>query len=85
MAGEQQPTQMLPMFALSTGANISLARMKQILADLSGQQQRLATNLPLFKQQADNICSAVGLIIDLCLGKPSTSQQLLEREPQLLK
>jgi hypothetical protein len=85
MAAEQPAVQMLPMFALSTRKDISYKRMTSILSDMSGQQQRLATILPLFKQHADSMCSAFGHIIDLCLGKPSSSRQLLEREPQLLK
>jgi hypothetical protein len=55
--------------------------MKHIIAQLSGQQERLATDLPYFKQQA-------GLMLQAALHLQYLSQdawkQLLRTEPQLL-
>jgi hypothetical protein len=77
----------LPMLGSIQLAPISSHQMKRIMAQLSGQQERLATDLPYFKQQTGVMLqAAVHLCSDrkVCLGKnhscclswwPSTQQQ----------
>lgn len=74
---------MLPMLAAVKPAPISPQRLKQLLAVLSGQHDRLATYLSFFKQQAGAMLQAA-VNLHECGNEQLACKQLLRREPQLL-
>jgi hypothetical protein len=74
------PTAML---AAIKPAPISPQRLKQLLAVLCGQHERLATDLSFFKQQAGAMMQAAVNLHERC-NDQSACKQLLLREPQLL-
>ena len=80
----QRGTQLV-MLGLLDVPSISSQRMKDILAELSAQQQRLATDLPFFRSRATDIQSAVTHLADRCFTRKQECRQLLQREPQLLR
>lgn len=82
---EAETTAVLPMVSLPARDIISLQRMKQILAQLSSQQQRLATDAAFLRQQSGGIHSVVGHLRDHYMSHQAKSKQLLQRDPQLLK
>lgn len=73
-------TMTLPMLGSIQLAPISSHQMKRIMAQLSGQQERLATDLPYFKQQTGVMLQAA---VHLCSDR-KVCKQLLRKEPQLL-
>lgn len=75
----------MPMLPLLEVPSISLQRMKQILAQLSAQQQRLGTDLAYFTANATNIQSMLDRLAIICFNRQQECKQLLQREPQLLQ
>lgn len=75
----------MPLATLPARDTISLQRTKQILAQLSSQQQRLATNTAFFRQHSSDIHSVAGHLRDHYMAHPVKCKKLLQREPQLLK
>lgn len=74
---------LLPMVAIQP-TPISSERMKQVFSHLSARSQRLATDLPFFKQNAGALINACAHLARLG-GNQQTCRQLLEKEPQLLR
>lgn len=74
----------LPMIATVKPAPLNPQRLKQLMAELSGQHETLATDLQFFKQQAAAMLQATVHLHERC-GDQTACKQLLRKEPQLLQ
>jgi hypothetical protein len=74
----------LPMIATVKPAPLDPQRLKTLMAQLSGQHERLATDMSFFRQQAAAMLQATINLHERC-GDQTACQQLLRKEPQLLQ
>lgn len=75
----------VPLIALLPVPEVRFERMKQILAQLSAQQERLGSDLAFFTAHATDIQSALDHLADIGFNRQQKCQQLLQQEPQLLR